>query len=169
MDALLAALDRLIAKQRDLKQAAMQQLLTGHTRLPGFAGNAGNAEPQLGQVNELKKAKLGLGAPGWVVKRLGELFRLQWQAELRFTRPSSRRYKALANLALRRLQSTAQQRRRIDTDRLKNSATHILISRWLTHHCRHVDWRSEDTWYTQVVVVINQESFTPVFTHRRQV
>jgi type I restriction enzyme S subunit len=36
VDALLAALDRLIAKQRDLKQAAMQQLLTGQTRLPGF-------------------------------------------------------------------------------------------------------------------------------------
>lgn len=29
-------LDRLIAKKRDLKQAAMQQLLTGQTRLPGF-------------------------------------------------------------------------------------------------------------------------------------
>ena len=38
VDALLAALDRLIAKQRDLKQAAMQQLLTGQTRLPGFMG-----------------------------------------------------------------------------------------------------------------------------------
>jgi type I restriction enzyme, S subunit len=38
VDALLAALDRLIAKQRDLKQAAMQQLLTGQTRLPGFEG-----------------------------------------------------------------------------------------------------------------------------------
>jgi type I restriction enzyme, S subunit len=38
MDALLASLDRLIAKQRDLKQAAMQQLLTGRTRLPGFTG-----------------------------------------------------------------------------------------------------------------------------------
>jgi type I restriction enzyme S subunit len=37
-DALLAALDRLIAKKRDLKQAAMQQLLTGRTRLPGFSG-----------------------------------------------------------------------------------------------------------------------------------
>jgi type I restriction enzyme S subunit len=36
MDALLAALDRLIAKKRSLKQAAMQQLLTGQTRLPGF-------------------------------------------------------------------------------------------------------------------------------------
>ena len=35
VDALLAGLDRLIAKKRDLKQAAMQQLLTGHTRLPG--------------------------------------------------------------------------------------------------------------------------------------
>ena len=38
VDGLLAALDRLIAKKRDLKQAAMQQLLTGQTRLPGFHG-----------------------------------------------------------------------------------------------------------------------------------
>ena len=38
VDALLGALDRLIAKKRDLKQAAMQQLLTGQTRLPGFHG-----------------------------------------------------------------------------------------------------------------------------------
>jgi type I restriction enzyme, S subunit len=38
VDELLGALDRLIAKKRDLKQAAMQQLLTGQTRLPGFSG-----------------------------------------------------------------------------------------------------------------------------------
>ena len=38
VDALLGGLDRLIAKKRDLKQAAMQQLLTGQTRLPGFRG-----------------------------------------------------------------------------------------------------------------------------------
>ena len=38
VNALLSALDRLIAKKRDLKQAAMQQLLTGQTRLPGFYG-----------------------------------------------------------------------------------------------------------------------------------
>tara|TARA_R110002049_G_scaffold70521_6_gene182112 strand:+ start:1755 stop:3059 length:1305 start_codon:yes stop_codon:yes gene_type:complete len=38
VDGLLGALDRLIAKKRDLKQAAMQQLLTGQTRLPGFHG-----------------------------------------------------------------------------------------------------------------------------------
>lgn len=37
MDALLAALDRLIAKKRDLKQAAMQQLLRGRSRLPPFS------------------------------------------------------------------------------------------------------------------------------------
>lgn len=37
-DALLDGLDRLIVKKRDLKQAAMQQLLTGKTRLPGFSG-----------------------------------------------------------------------------------------------------------------------------------
>jgi type I restriction enzyme, S subunit len=38
MDALLSKLDALIAKKRDLKQAAMQRLLTGQTRLPGFSG-----------------------------------------------------------------------------------------------------------------------------------
>jgi type I restriction enzyme S subunit len=38
VDGLLGGLDRLIAKKRDLKQAAMQQLLTGQTRLPGFLG-----------------------------------------------------------------------------------------------------------------------------------
>jgi type I restriction enzyme, S subunit len=50
VDALLGGLDRLIAKKRDLKQAAMQQLLTCQTRLPGFHGE-------------------------WEVKRLGEPFR----------------------------------------------------------------------------------------------
>jgi type I restriction enzyme S subunit len=38
VDGLLGALDGLIAKKRAIKQAAMQQLLTGKTRLPGFSG-----------------------------------------------------------------------------------------------------------------------------------
>jgi type I restriction enzyme S subunit len=38
VDALLTALEKMIAKKRDLKQASMQQLLTGKTRLPGFSG-----------------------------------------------------------------------------------------------------------------------------------
>ena len=50
VDALLGGLDRLIAKKRDLKQAAMQQLLTGQTRLPGFHGEW--------EVNTLKHAAL---------------------------------------------------------------------------------------------------------------
>ncbi|WP_369721122.1 restriction endonuclease subunit S [Bradyrhizobium sp. LLZ17] len=52
VDALVGALDRLIAKKRDLKQVAMQQLLTGEIRLPGFHGE-------------------------WQVKRLGSLLRFQ--------------------------------------------------------------------------------------------
>ena len=51
VDALLAKLDQLIAKKRDLKQATMQQLLTGQTRLPGFSG-------------------------AWEVKRLGDVAQL---------------------------------------------------------------------------------------------
>lgn len=38
IDALITSLDKLIAKKRDIKQATMQQLLTGKTRLPGFGG-----------------------------------------------------------------------------------------------------------------------------------
>lgn len=50
VDALLGALERLIAKKRDLKQAAMQQLLTGQTRLPGFSGEW--EETTLGAIGE---------------------------------------------------------------------------------------------------------------------
>jgi type I restriction enzyme S subunit len=52
VDALLAAQDALIAKKRAIKQGAMQELLTGKRRLPGFGGE-------------------------WEVKRLGELCSLK--------------------------------------------------------------------------------------------
>lgn len=52
VDALLAKLDALVAKKRDLKVAAMQQLLTGQTRLPGFSGE-------------------------WEVKRLGDVLKVR--------------------------------------------------------------------------------------------
>jgi len=38
MDELIEGLDKLIAKKRGIKQATMQQLLTGKRRLPGFTG-----------------------------------------------------------------------------------------------------------------------------------
>ena len=55
VDGLLGGLDLLIAKKRDLKQAAMQQLLTGQTRLPGFHGDW--EMKTLGSV--LSKGRLG--------------------------------------------------------------------------------------------------------------
>jgi type I restriction enzyme S subunit len=51
VDALIAGLEKLIAKKRDLKQAAMQQLLTGQTRLPGFSGQW--AAKRLGDLAEM--------------------------------------------------------------------------------------------------------------------
>ncbi|MBF8805587.1 restriction endonuclease subunit S [Pseudomonas asiatica] len=38
VDVLIGALDQLLSKKRNLKQAAMQQLLTGRQRLPEFSG-----------------------------------------------------------------------------------------------------------------------------------
>jgi type I restriction enzyme S subunit len=60
VDALLAALDRLFAKQRDIKQAAMQQLLTGQTRLPGFEG-----------CSTFKQTEVGLIPEDWRVESVG--------------------------------------------------------------------------------------------------
>ena len=52
VDGLLAALEALIAKKRAVKQAAMQQLLTGKSRLPGFSGSWGTTT--LGEVADIK-------------------------------------------------------------------------------------------------------------------
>jgi type I restriction enzyme, S subunit len=53
MDALLDGLERLIAKKRDLKQAAMQQLLTGQIRLPGnWVVNLGYKQTEVGLIPE---------------------------------------------------------------------------------------------------------------------
>jgi type I restriction enzyme, S subunit len=48
MDALLDSLEELLTKKRQLKQAAMQELLTGKTRLDGFEGEW--EEKRLGEV-----------------------------------------------------------------------------------------------------------------------
>ncbi len=51
VDALITSLDRLIAKKREIKQATMQQLLTGKIRLPGFSGEW--KVRKLGEVAEI--------------------------------------------------------------------------------------------------------------------
>jgi type I restriction enzyme S subunit len=53
VDRLLEGLSRLIAKKSDIKQAAMQQLLTGETRLPGFNGEW--EEKALGEIATISK------------------------------------------------------------------------------------------------------------------
>lgn len=55
VDDLIAALDKKIAKKRLLKQGAMQQLLTGKKRLPGFTDEW--AEKKLGEIGTLAMCK----------------------------------------------------------------------------------------------------------------
>ncbi len=66
VDGLLQSLDRLIAKKRDVKQGAMQQLLTGTTRLPGFEG-AWETRP-IGECGQVMAGK-ALNATGPGVRR----------------------------------------------------------------------------------------------------
>jgi type I restriction enzyme, S subunit len=62
VDALIASLDKLIAKQRHLKTAAMQQLLTGKMRSPGFGEGKGYKQTEIGVIPE-----------DWDVRYLGEV------------------------------------------------------------------------------------------------
>jgi type I restriction enzyme S subunit len=59
VDALMDGLNRLIAKKRDLKQAAMQQLLTGQTRLAGF-----NKKWEVKQLGNFGKCLRGVSYKG---------------------------------------------------------------------------------------------------------
>ena len=56
VDGLIWSLDALIAKKRAIKQAVMQQLLTGKTRLPGFSGAW--ETKRLGEVASIRKGQL---------------------------------------------------------------------------------------------------------------
>ena len=71
VDALLATLDQVIAKKRDLKQAAMQQLLTGKTRLPGFFGEwqkktLGELGATYGGLTGKTKSDFGVGTAKYI-------------------------------------------------------------------------------------------------------
>jgi type I restriction enzyme S subunit len=68
---LLATLDQVVAKKRDLKQAAMQQLLTGKTRLPGFCGEwqkktLGELGATYGGITGKTKSDFGVGTAKYI-------------------------------------------------------------------------------------------------------
>jgi type I restriction enzyme, S subunit len=62
VDGLIEALDALIAKKSAIMQGAMQQLLSGKTRLPGFGGGG------------FKQTEVGVIPAEWEVETFGDLF-----------------------------------------------------------------------------------------------
>lgn len=65
VDALISGLDQLITKKRCLKQAAMQQLLTGKQRLSGFCQKPGYKQTEVGVIPE-----------DWEVEALCDIFNI---------------------------------------------------------------------------------------------
>ena len=63
VDALISTTEKLIQKKKNIKQGAMQNLLTSKKRLPGFA-----------KSTNYKQSELGLIPEDWEVKSLGESF-----------------------------------------------------------------------------------------------
>lgn len=66
VDALISSLDQLIVKKRDIKQATMQQLLTGKQRLPGFVAERKREQPY-------KHTEVGEIPADWAVMKLRDL------------------------------------------------------------------------------------------------
>ena len=65
VDALISTTEKLIQKKKNIKQGAMQNLLTGKKRLPGFA-----------KSTNYKQSELGLIPEDWEVKSLGEMLKI---------------------------------------------------------------------------------------------
>ena len=80
VDTLIANLEKLIAKKKNIKQGAMQQLLTGRKRLPGFGSDERRKEchsersAKREESSGYKMTELGLIPSDWEVKSFGELF-----------------------------------------------------------------------------------------------
>lgn len=91
VDSLIANLEKLIAKKKNIKQGAMQQLLTGKKRLPGFAPDERtgsrpaderrkechserSAKREVEESSGNKMTELGMIPSDWEVKTFGELF-----------------------------------------------------------------------------------------------
>ena len=62
VDALISTTEKLLKKKKNIKQGAMQNLLTGKKRLPGFAKSTNYKQSELGPIPE-----------DWEVKSLGEI------------------------------------------------------------------------------------------------
>ena len=91
VDSLINNLEKLIAKKKNIKQGAMQQLLTGKKRLPGFGSDERtgsrptderrkachserSAKREVEESSGYKMTELGLIPSDWEVKTFGELF-----------------------------------------------------------------------------------------------
>ncbi|WP_295096350.1 restriction endonuclease subunit S [uncultured Fibrobacter sp.] len=80
VDTLIVNLEKLIAKKKNIKQGAMQQLLTGHKRLPGFAPDERrkgchserSAKREVEESSGYKMTELGLIPSDWEVKKIGD-------------------------------------------------------------------------------------------------
>lgn len=91
VDTLINNLEKLIAKKKNIKQGAMQQLLTGRKRLPGFGldertglrptderrkacHSERSTKCEVEESNGYKMTELGMIPTDWEVKTFGELF-----------------------------------------------------------------------------------------------
>ena len=89
-DALIESLERLLAKKRQIKQGAMQELLTGKKRLPGFSGEWD--EKRIADIASPSSEKNRAGEPLTVLtcsKHLGFIDSLSYFKNQVFSRDTS--------------------------------------------------------------------------------
>lgn len=121
VDGLLSSLEALIAKKWAIKQAAMQQLLTGNTRLPGFSGP-------------------------WVTKRIDDLVVVDPENLLSSTDPDfSFNYISLEQVDAGRLLGVSEERFRTAPSRARRVLRHddVLMSTVRPNLMAHLHFKSQ--------------------------
>ena len=85
VDSLISNLEKLIAKKKNIKQGAMQQLLTGRKRLPGFGPSCHperSTKCAVEGTSHFKMTELGPIPSDWEMKKLDDIMMLSGDSVL---------------------------------------------------------------------------------------
>lgn len=147
VDAVISTTEKLIQKKKNIKQGAMQNLLTGKKRLPGFAA-----------ASKLKQTELGEIPEDWEVKKIKNFAKVfdgthQTPHYVDVGIP----FYSVENVTANDFEHTkliSEEEHRVLTSKVKIEKGDILMTRiGSIGDCKYVDWESNASFYVSLALI----------------
>lgn len=147
VDALISTTEKLIQKKKNIKQGAMQNLLTGKKRLPGFAKSTNYKQTELGPIPE-----------DWEVKKIKNFAKVfdgthQTPHYVDVGIP----FYSVENVTANDFEHTkliSEEEHRVLTSKVKIEKGDILMTRiGSIGDCKYVDWEPNASFYVSLALI----------------